>query len=191
MSEQPETQLPSKLIDSNSRFRLGSLVYVHDDQGRLLLMQRERRPNVGLWCAVGGKLKMSIGESPYECAVREVREEAGIDLECPDLDLRCILSEKDYVDTGNWLMFVFRVNRAFASLPVAGEEGVFKLFEMDDIDGIAMPALDKRILRDYILPSQVERFASLRVSEGGGLDPDKLVVEESFPSKRVDDSTSR
>ena len=48
---------------------------------------------------------MSIGESPYECARRETKEE--ISLELQDSDLNCFgyISEKSFEDSGHWPMF--------------------------------------------------------------------------------------
>ncbi len=42
------------------------------------MLLRERPPNAGLWNGVGGKI--SPGETPLECARREVLEETGIGL---------------------------------------------------------------------------------------------------------------
>lgn len=40
------------------------------------MLHRSRPPNAGLWNGLGGKLEP--GETPLDCARREVREEAGI-----------------------------------------------------------------------------------------------------------------
>lgn len=45
---------------------------------RLLLLNRDRAPNLGLWNGVGGRLEE--GESPRDCILREVAEETGIRL---------------------------------------------------------------------------------------------------------------
>ena len=45
--------------------------------GQLLLLERRREPNRGLWSGVGGKL--DPGESPRDGVLREVREETGLD----------------------------------------------------------------------------------------------------------------
>ena len=58
-------------------FKISVLVFMHDAQGRLLLIQRTKAPNKGCWSPIGGKLEMATGESPFECAVREVGEESG------------------------------------------------------------------------------------------------------------------
>lgn len=49
-----------------------------DDQGRLLLILRAKEPEAGRWTVPGGRVEP--GESLREAAVREVREETGIDV---------------------------------------------------------------------------------------------------------------
>lgn len=46
--------------------------------GRILLQQRAVDPRAGFWTFPGGFVEM--GETPEQCAVRETREEAGIDV---------------------------------------------------------------------------------------------------------------
>ncbi|GGU94212.1 NUDIX hydrolase [Kitasatospora aureofaciens] len=74
----------------------GVLLFVTDRAGRLLMHQREAGPGMarpGYWTPIGGRRKAD--ESARESAVREVREEAGIEITGlrplpgprPDLDL--------------------------------------------------------------------------------------------------------
>jgi ADP-ribose pyrophosphatase YjhB (NUDIX family) len=51
-----------------------ALVREHD----LLLIQRNRPPSEGLWTLPGGRLEP--GETPEQCALREAKEELGLDL---------------------------------------------------------------------------------------------------------------
>ncbi|HWU46112.1 MAG TPA: NUDIX domain-containing protein [Humibacter sp.] len=53
---------------------------VIDDQGRIALVHRKDN---GLWALPGGGLE--LGESIEDCAVREVREETGLDVEITGL----------------------------------------------------------------------------------------------------------
>ena len=55
-------------------------VLVRDDAGRLLLV---RSADEGAWMTIGGAV--DPGESPRDAAVREAREEAGIDVELTGL----------------------------------------------------------------------------------------------------------
>ena len=64
---------------------LSSLCYL-EREGELLLLHRVKKaadPNQGKWIRVGGKFEE--GESPEECAVREVREETGLTMLEPEL----------------------------------------------------------------------------------------------------------
>ena len=51
---------------------------VRDAAGRLLLIRRGREPGRGLWSLPGGRCEP--GEGAAETAVREVREETGLDV---------------------------------------------------------------------------------------------------------------
>ncbi len=51
-------------------FKISVLVFLRDEAGRLLLLQRTKAPNIGCWSPPGGKLETALGESPFECAVR-------------------------------------------------------------------------------------------------------------------------
>jgi 8-oxo-dGTP diphosphatase len=56
---------------------------VRDADGRLLLVRRGRPPAQGSWTLPGGRVEP--GESAAEAAVREVREETGLDVEVGEL----------------------------------------------------------------------------------------------------------
>jgi len=49
---------------------------VHDDRGRLLLVQRANEPGRGLWSVPGGRVE--AGESDHSAVRREVAEETGL-----------------------------------------------------------------------------------------------------------------
>lgn len=58
-----------------------TVIFIRDGAGadaRLLMIERLFEPNRGKRNGVGGKI--DPGESPYQCALREVREETGIAL---------------------------------------------------------------------------------------------------------------
>jgi len=57
--------------------RVGVAVIITRD-GQVLLLRRENVHGAGSWAVPGGHLE--FGESPEECAIRETKEETGIDV---------------------------------------------------------------------------------------------------------------
>lgn len=86
---------------------LSVLVYARCDD-EVLVMQRNKEPNLGLWVAPGGKVE--VGESPYETACREMREETGLVVE--DLRLRGFCTEVSPSPDWHWMLFIY-VTRTF------------------------------------------------------------------------------
>ena len=129
-------------------YKISVLLYCFDEEDRILLLHRNREPNKGLWSPCGGKLKTEIGESPYGCAVRELREETGMSVDFKDLHLAGIVSEESYEGSTHWLMFLFEVKKKFSALPSPHSEGIFCFFEKKDLETISVPETDRK----YIWP---------------------------------------
>ena len=135
-------------------FKISALVFVRNEANEHLLIQRRKAPNLGCWSPIGGKLDMHTGESPYECARREVMEEIGLEL-CDD-DIHCFgyISEKSYEGTGHWLMFLFDCKKRLQTLPPSIDEGHFDFFSREAIDSLQIPETDRTLLWPYY-----DRFA--------------------------------
>jgi 8-oxo-dGTP diphosphatase len=123
-------------------YKIATLLYCFDEQDRVLLMERTREPNKGLWSPCGGKLDMETGESPYACACREAAEEIGLRLTPSDLHLFGIVSEHGYLGEAHWLMFLFEVKPRLGTLPPPHDEGRFGFFARNELDGLKMPSTD-------------------------------------------------
>lgn len=137
----PEQKLP---------FKISVLVFVRNAAGDLLLIERMHSPNKGLMSPIGGKLEMQLGESPFECAIRETREEIGLVL-CPgDLHMFCMVSEKGYEGGCHWLMFLFDCRKRIDKLPEAIDEGAFRFVSPDDIFSgkVKIPDTDRLLFWD-------------------------------------------
>ena len=111
-----------------------------------MLVQRLKSPNKGLWSPIGGKLEMSIGESPFQCAIRETREETGLELTEKDLHLFAIVAEKAYEGNAHWLMFLFDCKKAMNALPPEMGEGRYEFFDRSQIDSLSIPETDRKML---------------------------------------------
>jgi 8-oxo-dGTP diphosphatase len=73
--------MANKLIENSSvinRPKVGLGVYILNEKDELLLLQRKGSHGQGDWCPPGGHLE--YGESFSDCAVRETKEEVGINI---------------------------------------------------------------------------------------------------------------
>ena len=143
-------------------YKISTLVYIRDEQGRILQLLRNKRPNLGQWSSIGGKLEMAIGESPFETAIREVKEEVNFDVTERDLHLFCVVAEKGYEDSCHWLMFLFDCKKRMTALPPPMEEGTFAFHAPETILSLNIPETD----RLYLWPiwfNQREGFTSIRI----------------------------
>ncbi len=127
-------------------YQISTLLYCFDEQERVLLLERAKEPNLGLWSPCGGKLHTDQGESPYACACREANEELGIDIGISDLHLTGIASEHGYQGQSHWLMFLFEVKRKLTHLPPPHREGRFQFFQREEVEALKLPQTDREQL---------------------------------------------
>jgi len=101
-------------------------------------MYRHKEPNLGLWIAPGGKI--DAGESPRECALRELREETGLHAESPTL--RAIVTETSPRPDWQWMMFVYRVEVPQAKAQGDLREGRLQWFAIEKVPSLPIPQAD-------------------------------------------------
>ncbi len=160
-------------------YKISVLVFIENRAGEELLIHRNKAPNFGNWSPIGGKLEMADGESPFECAVRETREETGLRLTIADLHLFAMIAEKAYEGQTHWLMFLFHCRRTIAALPADIAEGRFAFFSRAAIDGLSIPETDRTALWP-IYDRYRDRFVALRADCAPGR-PVQAIVEEVTP----------
>ena len=124
-------------------YKISTLLYCFNTSDEVLLMERRKEPNRGLWSPCGGKLKTEIGESPYACACREAGEEIGLEIPPTGLHLAGIISEHGYERQTHWLMFLFEVKRKLTRLPAANHEGRFEFFPPGRLKQLQLPQTDR------------------------------------------------
>jgi 8-oxo-dGTP diphosphatase len=161
-------------------YKIAVLVFLQNEAGEQLLMLRAKPPNLGVWSPIGGKLEMSTGESPFECAVRETEEEVGVTLDAADLHLFAIIAEKAYEGQTHWLLFLFQCKRALGGLPPDIAEGKFGFFSRQAIAGLPIPETDQTALWP-IYDRYRDRFVMLKADCQPG-QPLKVDIEEITPT---------
>jgi 8-oxo-dGTP diphosphatase len=161
-------------------YRIAVLVFLENAAGEHLLMLRAKPPNLGVWSPIGGKLEMATGESPFECAVRETREETGLEVATGDLHLFSVIAEKAYEGQSHWLMFLFRCRRPLPGLPPDISEGRFGFFSRQEVEALPIPETDRTALWPTY-DEHRDRFVALRADCRPGK-PVRVEVEEITPA---------
>ncbi len=149
------------------------------------MIRRNRPPNEGCWSPPGGKLEMSKGESPVECARRECLEETGLATDPEDLHLFGYISEKAYEGNTHWLMFLVSCLKPVPSLPAAIDEGPFGFFARSEIDRLEVPPTDRLLVWPFY-DRYRNSFVAVRADCGGPGDPVievETAVELNRPEK--------
>jgi 8-oxo-dGTP diphosphatase len=117
---------------------LSTLIYCLD-RGRVLLMRRNKEPNLGLWVAPGGKVE--AGESPYDCAERELREETG--LSARKLRFRGLITEVSPQPNWQWMLFMYVATDLSGDLTGDHREGDLRWWSLEKIESLELPQSDR------------------------------------------------
>lgn len=113
----------------NNRPKVGVGVYIFNDKNQLLLLQRKGAHGEGSWCPPGGHLEFR--ESFEYCAIREAKEETGIDID----ELKLVGVTND----------IFEEGKHYITLAMAGKliKGKPKIKEPEKTSGIGWFSLSK------------------------------------------------
>ena len=87
--------------------KLATICYI-DNGKELLLLHRNKKPNdvhEGKWISVGGKLE--AGETPDECARREILEETHFTV--TEMDFKGMITFPEFTPGHDWYTYVFKV----------------------------------------------------------------------------------
>lgn len=110
--------------------KLATLVYLRKN-GKTLMVFRNKKANdvhQGKWNGLGGKFE--AGETPEECAMREVYEESG--LKVKHLVLKGFLSFPLFANNEDWYAFVF-IADDFEGELIDSPEGRLQWIDNDQI----------------------------------------------------------
>ncbi len=121
-----------------SGLKLGTLAYIVQDN-KILLLHRIKRKNdihFGRWVGIGGKLEPH--ETPHDCIVREIKEEAGI------IPTTIIFRGYVYFDeikkegqdvspAYNWIVFLYKITDFIGEVLTENHEGVLKWIPIEKL----------------------------------------------------------
>jgi 8-oxo-dGTP diphosphatase len=148
-------------------YGIAVLCYLFDDHGRLLLLHRRKQPNRDLYSPIGGKLDRDAGESPTACAIREIHEEAGIDVTPADLHLVGMVSESGFGDQMHWMMYLYEVTHPVKVTRTRFDEGTLEWHDVNEIGSLSIPQTDRRVIWPLFLRYRDRFFAAhLRCEDG-------------------------
>ncbi|RMD51565.1 MAG: 8-oxo-dGTP diphosphatase [Ignavibacteria bacterium] len=120
--------------------KLATLCYVRKD-GKTLMLYRNKKENdyhEGKWNGLGGKFEP--GESPEECAIREVKEESG--LTAKSITMKGIITFPMFDTKEDWYVFLFVINDFEGEL-IDSPEGRLEWIDDEKLTGLNLWDGDK------------------------------------------------
>lgn len=103
-----------------------SVALIHKD--KVLLIQRNRKPYLGMWSLPGGRLEP--GETPEQAAQREVLEETG--LTC----FRLMPIRQMHLGDGHFLLQVFATEGFEGEIKTSDEISAYRWVRLDQLYGM-------------------------------------------------------
>lgn len=127
--------------------RLTTLCYIEKNDQYLMLYRNKKKDDQseGKWLGVGGKLEEN--ESPWECAVREIKEETGLTVEHMNA-CGVVTFISDIYD--NELMFLFVVDQFSGDVKEVCEEGQLAWIDKKDVLNLPMWEGDRYFLKPLL-----------------------------------------
>lgn len=128
---------------ANPTIRIGSAVLIVDGE-RILLGRRAQEPNRGRWVLPGGKVE--FGETHVDAAIREAREELGVEIEVTGLagaGIYYILG----VDQQRMIVYN-RARLAGGNLSPASDISEARFFTRDELRSLDITPVVEQVLRD-------------------------------------------
>lgn len=123
--------------------KLATLLYVVNDNKTLMIYRNKKKNDYheGKWNGLGGKFE--LGESPEECAIRELKEESGLVAE--NLIMKGFITFPMFDEKDDWYVFVFVIDKFSGSL-IDSSEGRLEWIPNDSLTELNLWEGDKIFL---------------------------------------------
>lgn len=110
--------------------QLATLCYVIDKNKTLMLHRIKKKNDVheGKWNGLGGKFE--TGETPQECAIREVKEESGLLIKNPMM--HGFITFPMFDGLKDWYVFIFTAKK-FSGKLIESQEGKLEWINNDKL----------------------------------------------------------
>lgn len=110
--------------------KLATLCYVVKDNKTLMLYRNKKENDYhqGKWNGLGGKFE--LGETPEECAIREIKEEAGLSVK--SLAMKGFITFPLFDGKDDWYVFLFVINDFEGEL-IDSAEGKLEWIENNEL----------------------------------------------------------
>lgn len=120
--------------------KLATLCYVQKDDKTLMLYRNKKENDYheGKWNGLGGKFE--LGESPEDCAIRELKEEAG--LKVKNIIMKGFITFPLFDGKDDWHVFLFVIDR-FEGALIDSPEGELKWIDNNKLSEINLWEGDK------------------------------------------------
>lgn len=120
--------------------KLATLCYVQKDNKTLMLYRNKKENDYheGKWNGLGGKFE--IGESPEACAIREIKEEAGLTVK--NLIMKGFITFPLFDGKDDWHVFLFVIDEFDGKL-INSPEGELEWIDNDKLSEINLWEGDK------------------------------------------------
>ncbi len=146
-----EKMYAQKTADPNTRVRVGVGVIVRDNRDWILL---EKRRDCGWWGLPGGKIEPA--ESVKEAALREVKEETGLNIEITKLlgvysepESQRIVTFPDNGDVVHLIDIILEAKIISGELAMSAESEDLQFFDIQNLPNEIVPPA-KAPLQDFI-----------------------------------------
>ena len=115
---------------------------------KICLLKRNKRPYKGYWGLIGGKMK--VGESIKETALREAKEETGLELEFDSIREVMLEHLRENSQIKHSFVFFLTKLKAVNDKLMHTDEGELRWFDLDDLHGEKIVDSDQWMIKNVL-----------------------------------------